>query len=160
MAALSVTIAVACLLARRLNGAVLAVIVVPIVTGLNDGLLKHLFDRTYLGVLSYPSRHAASVFAPAAAVTVLLLGSPSAMIGPLRVLLAATAWALGVVGVMGLEWHYFTDTVGGAAAGIGTACGIAFVLDLLVVARHLARRPAAHPKASVQPAPHNAAEHR
>ena len=158
MAALSVVTAVACLLARRLNGAVLAMTAVPVAAGLNDGLLKHLFDRTYLGVLTYPSGHTATVFALAAAVVILLFASPpqagpepasteptrtgSARTRPLRVLLAAAACTLGVVvalGVMGLEWHYFTDTVGGAALGIGTACGLAFVLDLPVVARPLAR---------------------
>ncbi len=142
MAVLSVAISVVCLLAGRLNGAVLAITAVPVVTGLNDGLLKHLFNRTYLGVLSYPSGHTASVFALAGAVAVLLLASPGSRVGPLRVLLAAAACALGIVvalGVMGLEWHYFTDTVGGAALGVGTACGLAFVLDLSAVARQLAR---------------------
>lgn len=142
MAVLSVAIGVACLVAGRLNGAVLAITAVPVVIGLNDGLLKHLFNRTYLGVLSYPSGHTASVFALAGAVAVLLLASPGGKVGPLRVLSAAAACALGIVvalGVMGLEWHYFTDTVGGAALGVGTACGLAFVLDLPAVARQLAR---------------------
>ena len=156
MAVLSVAIAAVCLRAGRLNGAVLVVAAVPVAAGLNDGLLKHLFDRTYLGVLSYPSGHTATVFALAAAVAVLLLASPPTRLGPLRVLLAAAACALGVVvavGVMGLEWHYFTDTVGGAALGVGTVCGLAFILDLPVVARALARpgrqRPTAQAKARV-----------
>jgi len=156
MAVLSVAIAAACLLAGRLNGSVLALAAVPVAAGLNDGLLKHLFDRTYLGALTYPSGHTATVFALAATVAVLVLASPPARIGPLRMLLAAAAGALGVVvavGVMGLEWHYFTDTVGGAALGVGTVCGLAFILDLPVVARALAwpgrRRSATQPKASV-----------
>ena len=53
MAVLSVAIAAACLLAGRLNGAVLVVAAVPVAAGLNDGLLKHLFDRTYLAAPSY-----------------------------------------------------------------------------------------------------------
>jgi membrane-associated phospholipid phosphatase len=32
--------------------------------------------------------------------------------------------------VIGLRWHYFTDTVAGAAVGIGTVCALALVLDL------------------------------
>jgi len=32
--------------------------------------------------------------------------------------------------VPGLRWHYFTDTVAGAAVGIGTVCGLALILDL------------------------------
>ena len=93
-------------------------------------------------MLSYPSGHTATVFALAAAVAVLLLASPRTRIEPLRVLLAAAACALGVVvaaGVMGLKWHYFTDTVGGAALGVGTVCGLAFILDLPVAAQALAR---------------------
>jgi membrane-associated phospholipid phosphatase len=42
---------------------------------------------------------------------------------------AAAAWlaaAVVSVGVIGLRWHYFTDTVGGA----GTVCALALVLDL------------------------------
>jgi membrane-associated phospholipid phosphatase len=150
MAVLSVAIGVACLLAGRMNGAVLAVTAVPVATGLNDGLLKHLVNRTYLGVLSYPSGHTASAFALAGAVAVLLLASPGGRVQPLRVLLAVATGALGIlvaVGVMGLEWHYFTDTVGGAALGVGMACGLAFVLDLPVVARQLARVSLWHPVA-------------
>ena len=41
------------------------------------------------------------------------------------------------VGVIGLRWHYFTDTVAGAAVGIGTVCALALVLDL----RTRRRRP-------------------
>ena len=156
-AALSAAIAVACLLAGRLNGVVLAITAVPTVTGLNDGLLKHLVDRTYLGVLSYPSGHTAAVFGLAATVAVLLLAAPQpAGMVSLRVLLTVAVVLLGgvvTIGVMGLRWHYFTDTVAGAAVGIGTVCGLAFVLDLPVVARLLARAsrlwPTAQPEASV-----------
>jgi hypothetical protein len=29
-----------------------------------------------------------------------------------------------------LRWHYFTDTVAGAAVGAGTVCALALLLDL------------------------------
>jgi membrane-associated phospholipid phosphatase len=32
--------------------------------------------------------------------------------------------------VIGLRWHYFTDTVAGAAVGVGTVCALALILDL------------------------------
>jgi undecaprenyl-diphosphatase len=141
--ALSVVIAVACLLVGRLNGAVLAVAAVPAATALNDGLLKHLVHRTYLGVLSYPSGHTAAVFALATTVAVLLLTPPQTVrTRPLRVLLAGAAFVLGIVvgvGVIGLRWHYFTDTVAGAAVGIGTVCGLALLLDLPALRRQLDR---------------------
>ena len=160
--ALSAAIVVACLLAGRLNGAVLAAAAVLATTGLNDGLFKPLVHRTYLGVLSYPSGHTAATSALAATVAVLLLVPPQvARTGPLRVLLTGVACMLGCVvaaGVVGLRWHYFTDTVAGAAVGIGTVCGLALLLDLPAVRRLLARvcrqpptarEGRAQPKASV-----------
>lgn len=131
---LSAAIVAACLVTGRLNGAVLAAAAVPAAVGLNDGLFKPLVHRTYLGVLSYPSGHTATMFALAATVAVLLLNPPRpTRAGGLRVLIPAVACVLGgvvAVGVIGLRWHYFTDTVAGAALGIGTVCGLALILDL------------------------------
>lgn len=139
---LSAAIVVACLFAGRLNGAVLAAAAVPVAVGLNDGLLKHLVHRTYLGVLTYPSGHTTTMFALAATVTVLLIPPKPDKAGPLRLLIPVAACALGgvvAIGVIGLQWHYFTDTLAGAALGIGTVCGLALVLDLSAVRRWLAR---------------------
>jgi membrane-associated phospholipid phosphatase len=78
----------------------------------------------------------------AATVTVLLLIQPQpARAGALRVLIPAAACVLGAVvavALIGLRWHYFTDTVAGAAVGIGTVCGLALILDLPAVRRWLA----------------------
>jgi membrane-associated phospholipid phosphatase len=132
--ALSAVIVVACLLTGRLNGAVLAATAVAAAVGVNDGLCKPLVHRTYLGALSYPSGHTATIFALAATVAVLLYSPPrSAGARVLRMAIPAAVCVLGVVvavGVIGLKWHYFTDTVAGAAVGIGTVCGLALLLDL------------------------------
>jgi membrane-associated phospholipid phosphatase len=140
---LSEAIAVACLCSRRLNGAVLAAAAVPAATGLNDGLIKPLVHRTYLGVLSYPSGHTAAMSALAATVTVLLLVPPQPTRARVpRVLIPVAVCVLGVmvaIGVIALRWHYFTDTVAGAAVGTGAVCGLAFLLDLSVVRRWLAQ---------------------
>jgi len=57
------------------------------------------------------------------------------------------------VGLIGLRWHYFTDTVAGAAVGIGTVCALALLLDLPAASRQFGRAgrllPAAQPKARV-----------
>jgi len=131
---LAAAIAAACLIAGRLNGAVLAVAAIPAADGLNDGLLKPLVHRTYLGVLTYPSGHTTAVFALAATVTVLLLAPPwRGKPGTLRVLVPAAGCLLAcvvAVALIGLRFHYFTDTVAGAAVGIGTVCGLALLLDL------------------------------
>ena len=51
----------------------------------------------------------------------------------LRWAIPAVAWlavAVVAVGVIGVHWHYFTDTIGGAALGTGTVCGLALALDV------------------------------
>lgn len=150
---LSATIVVGCLLAGRFNGAVLAAIAVPVADGLNDGLLKHLVHRTYLGVLTYPSGHTTAMFTLAATVTVLLNVPPQrGKPGTLRVLVTAAAYLVACVvaiALIGLRFHYFTDTVAGAALGIGTVCGLALLLDLSAVRRdfdhdHVRSRTSGH----------------
>jgi undecaprenyl-diphosphatase len=140
---LSAAIAIACLLTGRLNGAVLALLAVPVAVGLDERLLKPLFHRTYLGNLVYPSGHTTAMFAMAATVTVLLLVPPQpAKAKVLRIAIPAAACTLGcvvAVALIGLRWHYFTDTVAGAAVGIGTVCGLALILDLPIVRSWLAR---------------------
>jgi membrane-associated phospholipid phosphatase len=140
-AVLSAAIVVACLCAGRLNGAVLAAAAVPAAVGLNDGLFKPLVHRTYLGALTYPSGHTATVFALAATVAILLLDPPQpARARALRALIPIGVCGLGVVvaiGVVALRWHYFTDTLAGAAVGTGTVGGLAFLLDLSIIRRWL-----------------------
>jgi membrane-associated phospholipid phosphatase len=83
------------------------------------------------------------MFALAATITVLLVMPPRpAGAGAVRVLIPAAACVLGgvvAIAVIGLRWHYFTDTVAGAAVGIGTVCGLALILDLPAARRWLAR---------------------
>jgi len=142
---LSVVIAAACLLTGRIRGALLAIAAVPVAVGLCEVLIKPLVHRTYIGQVVYPSGHTATVFALAATITVLLLASPRpamarpamarpAMARPLRVLILAVAYLAAVavvVGVIAVRFHYFSDTVAGAAVGTGTACGLALVLDVV-----------------------------
>ena len=138
-AALSLIIAVACLITRRLRGAVLAVAAVPVAVGLCEVLVKPLVHRTYIGQVVYPSGHTAAIFALAAMLTVLLLAPPRpAMPRWLRILILAVAYLTAVavvIGVIAVRFHYFTDTVAGAAVGIGTVCGLALVLDLIPAVR-------------------------
>jgi len=140
---ISAVIVAACLVAGRLNGALLSAAAVPVAEVFSEKLLKPLVDRTLLGGISYPSGHTTAIVALAAALTVLLLGPlrwPRARLARLLILAVAYAVVAGVaLGLTGLRWHYFTDTVGGAAVGIGTACGLALILDSRPVRRVLAR---------------------
>ena len=132
---LSAVIAVACLLTGRIRGALLAIAAVPVAVGLCEVLIKPLVHRTYIGQVVYPSGHTATIFALAATITVLLLASPRPVVArPLRVLILAVAYLAAVavvVGVIAVRFHYFTDTVAGAAVGTGTVCGLALVLDVV-----------------------------
>ena len=154
-AVLCAVIVAACLLAGRLNGAVLAAASVPVAVGLDDVLLKPLVHRTYGGSLVYPSGHTTAAFALAATVTVLLLLAPRpARAAVLRMLIPVAACALAAVvaiAVIGLRWHYFTDTLAGAAVAAGTVCGLALLLDRPAPRRWLtraSRRPAAQDRGS------------
>jgi membrane-associated phospholipid phosphatase len=134
-------IVVGCLLGGRLNGALLALAAVPVASGLAEGLVKPLVHRTDLGAVSYPSGHTTAMFALAGTLAVLLVRAPPGRARALRVLIPAAACVLGgvvAVALIGLRWHYFTDTVAGAAVGIGTVCGLALLLDLPACRRWLA----------------------
>ena len=127
----------------------LAVAAVPVAVGLCEVLIKPLVHRTYIGQVVYPSGHTATIFALAATVTVLLLASPRPVMPRwLRILILAVAYLTAVavvIGVIAVRFHYFTDTVAGAAVGIGTVCALALVLDLIPAVRpsRIPRRSAA-----------------
>lgn len=140
---LTAILVAACLLAGRLNGALLAGGAVPVADGLCEHVLKPAVQRFCLGQGAYPSGHTTAAFALAAAVAVLLAfpGRPVRTRG-LRVLAVAACLAAGVLvaaGMIALQYHYFTDTVGGAALGLGTVCVLALLLDLPIPRRLLAR---------------------
>jgi membrane-associated phospholipid phosphatase len=132
--AVTAVIGLCCLFARRLNAAALAVTAVPAAAGLDDALLKHLFHRTYLGQLAFPSGHTTAVAAVTATLAVLLLIPPQRTATRVtRLALVALACAVTItvaVAVIGLRWHYLTDTVAGAAAGIAVVITLALLLDL------------------------------
>jgi membrane-associated phospholipid phosphatase len=132
--AVSIAIAVGCLIAGRPNGVVLALTAVPVTAFLDDRLLKHLVGRTNLGQLSFPSGHAASAMTLATVLGVLLhdpARRTATRVGRAAlVAVTCVVTALVAVGVIGLRWHYFTDTVGGVALGTGTVLTLAFLIDL------------------------------
>ncbi len=134
VAALIVVIAVTCLVTGRANGAVLAVVAVPVASVVAEHVLKPLVGRTAHGFLSYPSGHGTVMFALAAVVAVVMLNPPGRVLTPaLRLIVPAAAVALACVIsviVIGVGVHYFTDTIAGAALGVGTVAATALVLDL------------------------------
>jgi membrane-associated phospholipid phosphatase len=152
-AAVTLVLVAACLRARRLNGAILAFAAVPVSTALDEELLKPLVHRTYLGAFAFPSGHTTTAMALTTTMALLYFArqSPREDTRPegkslssrrsatvLRVLSLALALALTCIvalAVIALRWHYFTDTVAGAAVGLGTVCAVSLVLDSRFVRR-------------------------
>jgi undecaprenyl-diphosphatase len=138
----SLAMVAVCLLTGRRNGAVLAAAAVPVTAALNDAVLKPLVQRTIGGHPAYPSGHVASILAVTTMLAILLVWPPRPLVPrPVRllILIAAGLVACGVaVAVVALRWHYFSDTLGGAATGAGTVCALALLLDLPAVRRWLA----------------------
>ncbi len=123
----------AALAARRRNLAALALISVPLAWISTEFVLKPLVRERIDNYLTYPSGHTEAVFCAATVLAVALFNpvrtSPP---GWLRVLVVAIAAAVGAavaVSMIGLDYHYFTDTVAGAAAGIAVALCTALLLD-------------------------------
>jgi membrane-associated phospholipid phosphatase len=128
----------ACLVTRRWRGAALVALAVPAAAGISDLILKPLIDRTLLGDLSFPSGHETRVFALAVAFAVLMaspvwprIPATARLCLTVAVLLAACAVAIALVG---LDRHYFTDTIGGAAVGTAVVLATALILDRLAPA--------------------------
>jgi len=134
----SLIMVAACLVTGRLKGAILAAAAVPTASALCDALIKPLVHRSDL---AYPSGHVTSIFALTAMLTVLNVLPPQPLIrGKSRLLIPAAAGATAggvAIAVIGLRWHFFTDTIGGAAVGTGTVCSLALLLDLPAVSRSL-----------------------
>ncbi|HEY2640394.1 MAG TPA: phosphatase PAP2 family protein [Streptosporangiaceae bacterium] len=155
VAFLTLAVVVACLVARRVNGAVLTVGSLAVSVALTEFVLKPLFDRTLDGSLVYPSGHANRAFTLAAVLVVLLLNPPGRRRSRALTIPAAAAAALVgsavAVAMIGLNYHYFTDAVGGAALAIAVVAGVSLLLDAKPMRRRLRlaspddSRPAACP---------------
>jgi membrane-associated phospholipid phosphatase len=145
VATLTVIVILCCLIVRRVNGAILAAVSVPVASGLTEFVFKRIVDET-LGhppILSYPSGHTTSVFTLAAVVAVLMINPPYRRLHPvLRLVVAILAVLVGLVvmvSLVAIQFHYFTDTIGGACVATGTVLAIALVLDAPAARARMAR---------------------
>lgn len=145
MTVMTGVLALACVAVRRLTGAALAVLGVLIASGLTEDVLKPLVHRTITvhHYVTYPSGHTTGLFALSTVLAVVLLSPrsgrphPAVRIGAVAV--AVVVSCLVGFAMIGLDFHYFTDAVAGAAVGIGVVLGTAFLLDVEAVRRWLGR---------------------
>jgi membrane-associated phospholipid phosphatase len=123
----------ACLAARRVNGAVLVAVGAPAASVVTEKVLKPLAGHLYM-YATYPSGHTTSFFALIATAAVLLAAPPAGRARPaLRIAIIATAVLIGCaisLAVVAVGGHHFIDTVGGAAVGIAVVLTATFLLDL------------------------------
>jgi membrane-associated phospholipid phosphatase len=143
-----------CIAMRRFRGAVLTAAAVIIASSLTEFVLKPLIHRTFTGFLSFPSGHTTAAFALAGSIVVLLAGPPDTRLPvSLRAVLAALTLGAGALVAIGLvvgRQHYFTDTIGGAAVGIGVALSAALVIDKVAERRGRAAQLIAPEPATAQ----------
>jgi undecaprenyl-diphosphatase len=129
-----------CLARRRLNGALLAAIAIPVAPALTEFVLKPLFARPQMSG-AFPSGHTTAAFAVATVVAVLLATPDNRISGIWRLaigLAALLAAAAVGIAVIGLGIHTTVDAIGGAAVGGGVALSVAVLLDLPLPRRLLA----------------------
>jgi len=132
IALLTAVLCYCCLAMRRYRGAIMVAVAVPVAAAATE-LLKHVIHRIYINFLSFPSGHTTATFAVITCVAVLLVNPPASKApASMRIVLAATSAGAGVAVALGLvaaRFHYFTDTIGGAAVGIGVVLAVALLLD-------------------------------
>jgi membrane-associated phospholipid phosphatase len=140
-AAITVALVLACAWRRRYRQAVLVAVSVPLADALTELVLKPLIGGTSWGN-PFPSGHVTNVAAIVTLAIVLLAGTGTRARPLVLAALGFTALlitAADAAGVIGAGMHHFSDTVGGAAVGIGTVLGAALILDRL--SRTRSQRP-------------------
>ncbi|HEY4021888.1 MAG TPA: phosphatase PAP2 family protein [Pseudonocardiaceae bacterium] len=145
IAAAAVLLVVIALVRRRWDVVVLAVAGPAIAVGLAELVLKPVFDRRLYGLLSYPSGHAV------ASVAVYTVATMALTSGATRLWrrIAAAGWGLLTIvvmtGLVAMNCHYPTDTVGGVCVAVGVILPCALVSDT-ITHRHRAKVPIPMPR--------------
>jgi PAP2 superfamily len=140
-AAITVALVLACVWRRRYRQAVLVAVSVPLADALTELVLKPLIGATSWGN-PFPSGHVTNVAAFVTLAIVLLAGTGTGARPFAFVALGFTALLItagDAAGVIGAGMHHFSDTVGGAAVGIGAVLVTALILDWL--GRRRSQRP-------------------
>ncbi|HEX5402099.1 MAG TPA: phosphatase PAP2 family protein, partial [Pseudonocardiaceae bacterium] len=109
--------------------AALAVAAPGVCVVLTELLFKPLIHRTDDGVLSYPSGHTVSaVAALTVAALVVSVDWPDRYRVAVMGLLLLTSFVLAV-GLVGMDYHYATDTVGGFLVALGVTLPLTVATD-------------------------------
>lgn len=139
---LVVVILLVVMLAIARNRPRLAVLAVtgPLVSvALTSGVLKPLFGRTINNGLAFPSGHTAGMVS---VLTVLVLAVVAGVRPPWRTSLtslvivgALVVTVVGATALVGMKFHYVTDTIGGACMAVATVVAVALAIDWVAAKR-------------------------
>jgi membrane-associated phospholipid phosphatase len=134
----SIVIVVFAVWLRSVRAVLLAVLAPVASTSVTEYLVKPLVHRTKDGYLAYPSGHTTG-WCTVAFVVVLLAAGPARQRLTQRTSrwIAAVAIVLAVgcmVGLVGSDYHYATDVIGGLGVAAATALGLALLTDELATA--------------------------
>jgi membrane-associated phospholipid phosphatase len=131
---LVVLLVVICAVRRRWRGVALSVLGPSIAVVLTELVLKPLVNRHIGDAYSFPSGHTTGAFGVAVTAAVLIFDSRG--IQPsLRVALSVLSLGLAAcvaAALVGLGYHYATDTVGGFCVALGAVLGVAVLIDTVV----------------------------
>jgi membrane-associated phospholipid phosphatase len=143
VASVLAVVAVTAVLRARPDIAALAVVGPAAAIGLTELVLKPLVRRRYNNWLSYPSGHTVGMLSTCTVLAVILLGAGLTL--ALRVAVGVLLSAVSVIVVLALivdGFHYFTDTVAGAALSVGVVLLVALAVDAVTVTRPPVRESA------------------
>jgi undecaprenyl-diphosphatase len=130
---LAVLLALWCALRRRWRGVALAVLGPAVSVVLTEVILKPLVGRHIGLAYSFPSGHTTGAFAIAVTAAVLLFGERGLRL-PFRIALVVLSFGLAAgvaASVIGLGFHYTTDTIGGFCVALGAVLGVAMLIDVV-----------------------------
>ncbi|WP_104481774.1 hypothetical protein V5P93_005909 [Actinokineospora auranticolor] len=138
-----VVMAIIALWRRRYRVASLCVLGPVVTAGVNSWVLKPVVGRTHDGYLAYPSGHTTTLVSILVVLTLVVVANAPAgerlkqtvVCGAVTVVLTAVA----VSAIVGLRYHYLTDSVGSFFWATGGVITVAALLDLLP-GTHPARR--------------------
>lgn len=119
---------------RRPRLAVLAVTGPLLAVGLNSLVLKPLFGRTINnGSLAFPSGHTTGMVAVLTVLTIAVVTSARppwrTSLTSLVIVGALMVTTVGATALIGMKYHYVTDTFGGACLAVATVLAVALGID-------------------------------
>lgn len=115
---LLVLAAVLCLAEKRPRDAVFVFVTTPVAITINTWVLKPAFGRHYDDWLAYPSGHTVSLVS---ALTVLIVVARPGVARGLTAAISVVLIIAAGVGLIGLNYHYATDIIGGILFASGFA---------------------------------------